>query len=249
MGVNDVDAAGAHPVDSFESAVPAKSGPGAAIRRPSASRSGAAQASQSPEGIMSDIAGQLIPVGLSLLLPLAIPGAVYLAVSRQACRVWPSVVTYEPLEVETAGPYRGPAMPILVPREVRTGGPPWVVRAAAFASYFLGQMFVPGLLFGLIGIYFFGLGLISLPGLYLAWKIFGLGTALLNRDPGAADRADRAARFAFILNAVVLVVGFVFALNSSFGFFLIGYAVVSIGHGALLRGAASKLREVSAIEP
>lgn len=198
---------------------------------------------------MSDIAGHLTLIGLCLLLPCAIPGTVYLAVSRQACRVWPSVVTYEPLEIETAGPYRGPAMPILAPREVRSGGPPWVVCAAAFTSYFLGQMFVPGLLFGLIGIYFFGLGLIATPGLYLAWKIFGLGTALLNREPGAADRADRAARFAFILNAVVLVVGFIFALDSSFGFFLIGYAAISIAHGVLLRGAASKLREVSAIEP
>jgi hypothetical protein len=198
---------------------------------------------------MSDTAESLALVGMFFALPFVVPGAAYLFVSRQAHLVWPAVVAYAPLEIESAGPYRGPAMPLQVPREVRPGGPPWVVRAAAFTSYFLGQMFAPGLLFGLCGVYYFGLGLTSIPGLCLAWKLFGLGTALLNREPGAADRADSAARFAYLLNAVVLVAGIVISLTSSFGLFLIAYAIISLAHGALLQEAASELRKVTAIDP
>lgn len=83
-------------------------------------------------------------------------------------------------------------------------GPPGVVHAAAIGCWILGVAFVPGLLSGLFGLLAGGVGLVSIPGLVLAWKLFFLGAPLLRGEPGAAERATDAAVFARMLNYVVL---------------------------------------------
>ena len=202
---------------------------------------------------MPTTAEEFLLAGSCLAAPFVLPTLAYLGVLRRARLAWPSVTEYAPVAVTiaAAGPYRGPARPLFAPRDVRgAGGPPDVVRAAAFASYFLGQMFVPGLLAGLVGVYFCGLGLISIPGLFLAAKCISLGTELLQREPGVAWRADRTARFAYVLNGVVATVGFGFLLASlPFGFFLVAYALVSVGHGVLLQKAAAAIRAVTPLDP
>lgn len=83
-------------------------------------------------------------------------------------------------------------------------GAPGVVHAAAIGCWILGAAFVPGLLSGLIGLLAGGVGLVAIPGLVLAWKLFFLGAPLLRGEPGAAARATDAAVFARMLNYVVL---------------------------------------------
>jgi hypothetical protein len=200
--------------------------------------------------IMSPTFEPYAELGSCLALAFVVPSLAYAALRAQARLAWPTAVTYEPLDPAEAGPYRGPARPVFGPREVDgSGGPPAVVRAAAFASFFLGQMFLPGLLLGLVGLFYSGLGLLSVPGLVLAWRVFGLGVGLLRRTPGVARRAERAATFAYVLNAVVFAAGFVFTFaKPPLGPVLIGYAFVSIGHGALLRRAAAALRGATALD-
>jgi hypothetical protein len=194
-----------------------------------------------------------------LSLFFVVPVTAYLATARSGHWAWPSPVTYVPAALPEVGPYRGPAMPLLVPQaSPRAGGAPGVVRAAAFASYFLGQMFLPGLLCAIYGLLCCGLGLVGIPGLYLAFRIFVLGTHLLRREPGVAERAERAARLAFALNAVVVAagLGFVWVFGHEeyeiqgvyFGVFLIAYALVSIGHGVLLKRAAAAIRALTPLE-
>jgi hypothetical protein len=82
---------------------------------------------------------------------------------------------------------------------------PRVVRWAAFTSLLFGQMFIPGLLLGLSGLVMGGLGLVSIPGLITAAKLYRAGLALLRREPRVAwFRARDAANWALWLNGVIL---------------------------------------------
>lgn len=204
------------------------------------------------------LADFLVPA-CSLSVFFVVPVIAYLTTVRSAHWAWPSAVTYVPAALPEVGPYRGPARPLLVPRaSPKAGGAPRVVRAAAFASYFLGQMFLPGLLCVVYGLLYYGLGLVGIPGLILAFRVFVLGTHLLRREPGVVERAERAAYFAFVLNALVVAVGLGFVgvcgangyetQGVSFGVFLIVYALVSIGHGVLLKQAAVAMRAMTPLE-
>lgn len=99
-----------------------------------------------------------------------------------------------------AGSYREAEVPVY-----GEAGAPRAVRVAAVGSWVLGTMFVPGLLLGLIGLFAAGIGLVSVPGLVLAARLFQLGTPLLRGDAEAAPRARAAARYAVVLNIFVLI--------------------------------------------
>src|SRR6185312_5273478 len=63
---------------------------------------------------------------------------------------------------------------------------PRLIRWTAFSCFLFGQMFVPGLVVGLFGILAGGVGVVSVPGLITAAKIYRAGFALLRRDPRLA---------------------------------------------------------------
>ncbi len=136
-------------------------------------------------------------------------------------------------------------------------GPPTVVKVAAIGSWVLGQMFIPGLLLGLFGLIAMGIGLVSIPGLILAGKLFMLGSPLLRGEIEAAKKAQRLANFAFILNAIVAIVtlagmvlnvtptGSLHRIEQSLvvGVPILLYAAISVAHGMLLRRAATEVEK------
>jgi hypothetical protein len=65
-------------------------------------------------------------------------------------------------------------------------------------------MFVPGLLMGIFGLIAFGIGLVSIPGLITAAKLYSTGFALMRREPRIAYvKARNAASWAIWLNGIV----------------------------------------------
>ena len=97
-----------------------------------------------------------------------------------------------------ADDYRGAALPW--PRR----GVPRGLAAVAWASFALGQMAVPGLAWGLYGVMFMGLGLISIPGLVVAVRCGLSGWHLLRRDARAAAFAEGTGRWSQGLNVLIL---------------------------------------------
>ena len=153
-----------------------------------------------------------------------------------------------------AGSYRDAE----VPRYVAEGAPR-EVHVAAIMAWVLGVMFVPGLLGGLVGLLAGGLGLVSIPGLMLAWRLFFLGGPMMRGEAEAAPKACAAASFARGLNYVVLTLcglttAFTLVMGAHEGFAhndLVGtlllaslvavYAVISLAHAALLDRAANHI--------
>lgn len=186
---------------------------------------------------------------LSVLLVLVVPTALWFGTRDEASELWPPRVVGT--EDVGRGEFREAHVPTLR-AEI-----PGVVRAAAIGSWVLGCMFVPGLLLGLVGLVVMGLGLVSVPGLVLAARLFLLGKPLLRGEPEAAPKARSAARFAVILNAFVLAlcgVGLAVTLSdvARHGFraeggmvlmvlAVVAYAGLSLGHAALLRRAADAI--------
>jgi hypothetical protein len=81
---------------------------------------------------------------------------------------------------------------------------PGLVRAAAFTSLLFGQLFVPGLLIGSIGLIAGGIGLVMIPGLITNAKLYSSGLALLRREPRVAYfRARNAVAWALWLNGIL----------------------------------------------
>lgn len=121
------------------------------------------------------------------------------------------------------------------------------IRRTALWSIYMGQMALPGGLLGLFGMLAMGLGLVSIPGMILAVRIWRLGFAMLRRDPDAEAEARKLERFAVVLNlvgvAVAVVLFFVFA-NAETGMlslFILGYAAVSFAHAKAMRRCAELL--------
>lgn len=187
----------------------------------------------------------------SALLVLVVPFAMWFATAPSAWDRW------LPHAVGTEKVGEGQFREAVVPR-LRADGPPGVVRAAAVGSWALGAMFVPGLGAGLFGVLLMGLGLVSIPGLILAARLFMLGAPLLRAEPEAAAKARSLAAFARVLNYVVLgLCGVVAAskvpdllsngLRGDASFFLAmllavaAYAGVSLGHAWLLVRSAEAI--------
>jgi hypothetical protein len=111
-------------------------------------------------------------------------------------------------------------------------------------------MFVPGLLVGAFGLLAGGIGLVSIPGLVTAAKLFRAGLLLLRREPREAYFAARnAAAWALWLNGLIMAVSFALLLTplrptteSGFGLFLFvnGYGLASIVQALLLHSATAK---------
>lgn len=156
---------------------------------------------------------------------------------------------------QAPGTYRG------MPRAVWVeGSAPVVVRVAAFSSFFLGQMIIPGALAALIGFIALvgtiaegkvsmALCVISLSaptGLIVAGRLLAAGIAMLGRNPAAVARARTGAAWEIWHNAILLAGLCLSAIpgNSEerVACALIGaVTVLAIGHGVLLQRAAAAL--------
>jgi hypothetical protein len=137
---------------------------------------------------------------------VALPTGMWLRTLPDAERRWlPRQVGTEHVG---AGSYRDTEVP-----RFSEAGAPRIVHVTAMMSWVLGTMFVPGLLAGLVGLLAAGVGVVSIPGLMLAWRLFGLGAPLLRGDPDAADKARTSAKLARYLNAVVLTLSGITALT------------------------------------
>jgi hydrogenase-4 membrane subunit HyfE len=102
-------------------------------------------------------------------------------------------------------------------------------------------------LLGLFGTLFAGIGLISIPGMILAIRIWRLGYAMLRRDPSAEQEARELEQFAVRLNIVLIaaaVLLFAFEPIDATAVLLmtvLGYAAVSFAHAKAMRRCAELL--------
>lgn len=197
------------------------------------------------------------------LLLLGLAALVIGAPTAMWFNTWPGALgRWLPRVVGSESIARGQFRDAVVPRFL-ADGPPMEVRLAALGSWILGTMFVPGLMLGLFGLVAMGLGLVSIPGLILAWRLFFLGRPLLRGESEAAPKARALARFARVLNYLVLAVcGAAAALQApelwrhglqtgAWGTVAMAlavglYAGVSLAHAALLERAARAIDEQEA---
>lgn len=154
-------------------------------------------------------------------------------------------IEQRPDELDGHDPFRCDAGPTPTRAVVTQQRAPRLIRRTALWSIYMGQMAVPGGLLGLIGLPFWGLGLVSIPGMILAVRIWRLAYAMLRRDPGAAPEARALHRFALSLNAVAMTLGFVLGAIDphmlGLTAVLWAYGAVSIAHALALRSCAERL--------
>ena len=156
--------------------------------------------------------------------------------------------------------YRENQLPTFRELTVRDQAPP-VVRLAAASAQLFGITFVPGLLFALVGLMFYGVGLLGIPGLIVAFSQFPVASALLRRTPDAAVRTRKLARLSTVLNMVILLGGGAVLVPLVAGecisgtrpsavmdlvptlLPLLGWACLSLAQAALLRAAADAVEK------
>jgi hypothetical protein len=161
--------------------------------------------------------------------------------------------------------YRENQLPSFRELVVREQAPP-VVRFAAASAQLFGITFVPGLLLAVVGVMFYGIGLLGIPGLIVAFSQFPVATALLRRTPDAAVRARKLARLSTGLNMVILLGGGAVLVPLVAGecisganetaamdlvptlLPLIGWACLSLAQAALLRAAADAVESDLRVE-
>lgn len=145
------------------------------------------------------------------------------------------------------------ASPRVEPRRGVPGG----ILAVAWASFALGQMFLPGLGWGLYGLLIMGLGLVSIPGLIVAARCFWSGWLMLRRDARAAAFAAHTARWSLWLNAIIMALVLcallVMAVVGEVNFVPLAistglYALASLLHAWSLEWAAARLAAWSRAE-
>jgi hypothetical protein len=151
----------------------------------------------------------------------------------------------EPVD-ESHAPFRHPDGPPATRTVLVRDRAPATIRRTALWSIYLGQMSVPGGLLGLVGlVYGAGLGLLSIPGMILAVRIWRNAYAMLRQDPGAADEARKVSRFAVYLNAIAVALALVLPLIElafiPVSLILVVYALISVGHAKALERCATIL--------
>lgn len=196
----------------------------------------------------------IVAIPVFMTLCGVIPAAMWYANRSEADAQWPPRRTGT--QVVNAGQYREGYAPTFSEK-----GPPRDVLIAALGAWGLGQMFVPGLAVGLFGLLVV-VGVVSIPGLILAWRLFFLGKPLLRGAPEAAPKARGLATFARVLNTIVIAVTALlmaakmadrsFALHTVYETLLLGgpvllYAVISMIHARFLDRAADAIDEHNSV--
>src|SRR5262245_25589840 len=113
--------------------------------------------------------GTFLLIALGMLACAAVP---YLFVEHRWRWRWREVEIGRLPAFADGGAYRSASDVPLFCRQA-----PPEVRLAAFSCLLFGQMFVPGLLLGAIGLAAGGAGLLSIPGLIVAAKLYRGGLA------------------------------------------------------------------------
>jgi len=147
------------------------------------------------------------------------------------------------------------------------GNAPVSVRVAAFTSFLLGQMIIPGAFAALVG-FVAVLGMLSHQhlsvallviqgsaptGLIVAWRLLGAGSAILRRAPDAVAEARKAARWELwhngVLGAGLVISAFVGDRDERTGCLMVAVPVVlALAHGVLLVRAAFALEAYNAAQ-
>ncbi len=125
-----------------------------------------------------------------------------------------------------------------VPTYLREAPP--MVRAAAFTSLMFGGLLVPLLVVCALGLFFFGLGLVLVPILISAGKLYRAGLLLLRREPRTAYFAARNAAFWSLWCVALGIIGCVFVAISNFDLGMI--AVMAMTASAIIGQALLVLR-------
>ncbi|KIG19256.1 hypothetical protein DB30_03812 [Enhygromyxa salina] len=168
----------------------------------------------------------------------------YTACERRHRARW---VRFERREIAShVGPFRQSAGSVPTRDVVVQNRAPKLIRRTALWSIYMGQMAVPGGLLGLVGLFVAGIGLVSIPGLILAVRIWRVGYALLRRDPGAAAKARQLCTYALVLNAVGVTLAMILPLAGGTDLLpvaatLVIYGGVSYAHAIALRRCAELL--------
>ena len=197
---------------------------------------------------------------LLMALPIVVPAAMYFSGRSAGRKTWGLVL--RGYEKHGNGAYRVQVRPVWA-----AGKPPLSVHLAAISSFILGQMVVPGAFAALIGLvvsfeilfrgphspgeYVVLILIASVPtGLMIGGRLLNMGLILLQREPGAAQKARDLARFSLIHNVVlILLEGLVFVFGGNDAvYFPVAYQCVSIAQALLLLKAASALDSHDAIE-
>ncbi|PRQ03123.1 hypothetical protein [Enhygromyxa salina] len=170
----------------------------------------------------------------------------YTVCERRHQRRW---VRIERREIEShEGPFRQAAGTVPTRDVMVQQRAPKLIRRTALWSIYMGQMAVPGGLLGLFGLLAAGIGLVSIPGMFLAVGIWRIGYALLRRDPTAETKARELYKFAVGLNiigvAVALFLVLVFGAELlPVAIVLVVYGAISFAHAAALNRCANLLAE------
>lgn len=181
---------------------------------------------------------------------VAIPAATFLRCERNHRLRWIRQTRMLRAEGQAGAPFRTPATGGLERWRgyvVERRGAPATVKVVATTSLVLGHMFVPGLLMGLLGLVYGGLGVLAVPGLLLAARIYRNAFGLLRCEPEAALEAWSLRRFAIRLNVVVLGLAAVWSTMvgvDALAIFTTVYAVVSLVHARGLGLAAAQVAAV-----
>jgi hypothetical protein len=181
----------------------------------------------------SDVA-YLLALGAGFAAP---PLCLYAWYERRGRAAWPAPPADGPPAFEGYRRVRRP----------RPGAPraPALVRLTALSCFAFGQMFLPGLALGIFGVVYGGAGVLSLPGLWIAYTELAVGRALLLRSPGVAERARALACVSGSLNLVLLPLFATAMLSPSslefvpvFAALSLAYVLASLAQAALLFWAA-----------
>jgi hypothetical protein len=190
---------------------------------------------------------------LALLYFVVVPALTYLFKERRHRYAWRRRWLVEVPEHGPGGSFRDQDGEHATTRYlVERRGAPLQVKVVAVASLVLGHMFVPGLLMGLLGLFFAqGVGLVAIPGLVLAARIYRNAFGLLRCEPLAATEARLLRVFSIVLNAVVMVVVSVIAWKAGgdhgsieVWLFFWSYGLVSLLHAHGLGHAADAIDAV-----
>jgi hypothetical protein len=180
---------------------------------------------------------------VGLLAAAAVP---YFLVERRWRWRWREVEAGEiDAFADAGGAYRGAGT---VPTYLSHA--PVDVRLAAFTCLLFGEMFVPGIVLGAFGLLAAGVGLVSIPGLITAAKLYRAGINLLKRQPREAYFGARnAAMWAIWLNVIIFVGSVFFCLtpmhptnNGSWLLLVLvnGYGLLSVLQALLVLRATSR---------
>ena len=137
-----------------------------------------------------------------------------------------------------------------VPTYLRQAPP--LVRAAAFSCFLFGQLLIPYLVMSCLALFFFGIGLVLVPILITAGKLYRAGLMLLRREPRTAYFAARNAALWSLWCVGLGGVGCVVVLVANFDptlFAVMALAITGVVAQALLLLRATRRYEDALFAP